>query len=285
MKRFIRNLTLSCFVVLKCLAAQNSYAQARVNFAERGFSMVPPSGWKLTNPGQGTSLLMQPEFVSGMKYQRTLQVATFQGEKRISTDDAEAFGEYLVSKFGSSTGNINGYRIRNFMPVNLKDGNQAMLYYAEFSIDGVALMQSHLLVSSRTRHYLVSFTDVSEHFEAEGEQAKFLATAWESMISFQVDERPSMQLTPTMKAAAATITGLAIFGIVGFFRWRKQRNRRIYDRMVLDLERGMGDDANIAKQGSKVPMTRTATMADADWKTSRNKSDDDDLDFDDEQVG
>jgi hypothetical protein len=272
------------FLIIGSFAAQQSLAQGRVNFDDRGFSIVPPAGWKTTNPGQGMSLLMQPEFIPGMKYQRTLQVATFQGPKQISTDDAESFGEYLVSKFGSSAGNISGYRIRNFIPVSLKDGNQAMLYYAEFSIDGVALMQSHLLVSSRTRHYLVSFTDVAEHFEAEGEQAKFLATAWESMISFQVDQRPSMQLTPAMKAAVATIFGLAIFGVFGFLRWRKQRNRRIYDRMVLDLERGMGDDANQVQKPSKVPMTRTATMAETGWQAQSDQSDDDDLDFDDERV-
>jgi hypothetical protein len=261
---------------------------SRIEFKDRGFSIVPPKGWTVITSVQGASLLMQPNFVPGMRYQRTLQVATFQNARVIDQDNAEAFGDSLVERYANRSSNLSGYRIRNFIPVNLKDGNSGMLYYAEFKIDGVDLMQSHLVVSSRTRHYIISFTDVAEHFEGESETSKFLSTAWESMISFQVDEKPAMRLSPGMKAAMATAVSLIMIGFFAFLRYRRDRATKKYDQLAADLEHATGDDADAGvttRRGRAI--TKTATLVDSQWNSGLNSAtpNGDDLDFDDEKVG
>src|SRR5690606_25029214 len=111
------------------------------------------------------SLLMQAPYVKGMKYQRTIQVAAFNGPKYIDETTAREFEELIVNKFSRASASVEEYRIRNHLNVEMADARPGLLFYSEFILEGVPLMQMHVLVSAEDRHFLMTYTDLAQHFE------------------------------------------------------------------------------------------------------------------------
>src|SRR5690606_27522821 len=145
-------------------------------------------------------------------------------------------------KFSEASASVEDYRIRNHMPIELADGREGLLFYSEFLLDGVSLMQAHILVSSDKRHYLISYTDVAEHFESE-ESSQFLTEAWEAMISVELDGR-TPQRFEAIYALAAGAAGLVILGIIVWL-FRTWRAGRQYQRFAA----GQGlDDVELTRE-------------------------------------
>ena len=236
MSLVFRILTLSIVFASNSGLAQKSVVFADggpVVLTDKGFSIVPPVGWEIITDYTSTSLVTQPTFTEGMRYQRTIQVVSKNKSIEIGPQMAEEYGQSIISKFGQSSANIEGYRIRNFLPVTLRDGNEGVLYYAEFSLDGTELMQAHMLVASKTRHYLVTFTDLAEHFESGEGSKDFLSVAWDSMISFKVDSAPGFRITRGIKAIAGGGTALLLLLMFWFLRFRKQAAIKKYQNMMI----------------------------------------------------
>jgi|GEM_PF-1814872 len=284
------------------LVASSSLAErvisdgSRITIKERGFSIVPPKGWEIiTNSGK-SSLILQPTFDKSMKYQRTIQVSAFSGAIDTAGLDPEKFGETIVSKFAQSMTGIENYRVRNFVPVNLKDGNTAVLYYTEFTLDGQNLMHGHLVVSSKTKNYLVTFTDLAENFETDDPRKGNLSAAWDTMVSFQVDEFSTFRLDASTKAGLAA--GFVVM-LIAFFWMRKARKDRQsseYRKAVMQADSGYvsaNQPRSLNVTLPAVPSRQAVTLAqpisaypasNASMQNATTGSDADDLSFDDDKA-
>lgn len=201
----------------------------RVDATEKGFAITPPEGWEVKRNVGNIELLMQVPKEPGMVYQRTVQVMVFDGAKFIDDATAKEFESTLVRKFSESSTAIEDFRIRNNTNIEMADGRKGLLFYSEFKIDGVPLMQAHILVSSATRHYLTTYTDLAEHFEKEENQA-FLTEAWAAMTSIELDSA-----TPgRFDGPLTVVVFLALFSVVAaaimFARYRNAKKK--YDAIA-----------------------------------------------------
>ena len=155
---------------------------SRINVKGKGFSIIPPAGWEIHTEFPNMSLLLQVPFKKGLVYQRTIQVMIIKGSSYIDDITRKKYEEILVRKFSRVTESIKNYRIRNHLLTKMSDGREGILYYAEFTLEERKMMQAHILVSSSKHSYLLTYTDLIEHFEGD-ESSKYLTKAWESMTS------------------------------------------------------------------------------------------------------
>ncbi len=200
----------------------------RLSVRDGDFSVTPPKGWEVYEHLGDLTLLMQMPHQDGVKYQRTIQVASFSNPRFIDETTAKEYEEVITRKFAATSAAIEGYRIRNHLVIDMADGRQGLLFYSEFNLDNVALMQAHILVSSAGRHYLMTYTDVAEHFESEAAN-QFLTEAWDSMISVQLGAPTPGRFTEVIYGAAAAVaTVLLSTGLILFRRYRAARQYRDY---------------------------------------------------------
>lgn len=157
----------------------------RLELKDGDFSIVPPVKWEVFKNHPSLTLLMQVAHNQTLKYQRTIQVASFSGNKYIDEVTAREFEGIIVNKFSHLTSSIEEYKVREHRVVDMEDGRDGILFYTEFQLEGISMMQAHILLSSSSRHYLMTFTDLADHFEKE-EYSQYLNEAWASMISVEL---------------------------------------------------------------------------------------------------
>ena len=201
---------------------------SRITLREGDFSIIPPNGWEVYTQRPDLTLLAQPPMQNGMKYQRTLQVASFSDPRYIDAVTAKEFEEKIPRMFALSSQLVSDYRVRNQVPVDLSDGRKGLLFYTEFTIDRVNLMQAHILISSLNRHYLLTFTDLAEHFEGEGAN-QYLTEAWDSMVSSKLGS-PTPQRFVGMVYGGVSVAVILVLGLflVALRRRRAGREFRAY---------------------------------------------------------
>lgn len=231
--------------------------------AEKGLTITPPVGWRVYPDYPGASLLLEPNERNSV-YNRTIQVMTFNGPQYIDDVGAEKYSEVITNKFSEASGAVNGYRIRNHLPVDLETGVKGQLFYAEFSIGEFNLMHMHLLISSASRHFIITYTDLAEYFDAELGKDQNLTQAWASIGSVQLDSAPPYRYF-------STVVILGIFAVMAFLaiailRYNHRRAKRLYGDTMNSLENS-GDD-------TLEPRIRTADQ----FKISNEDSDDDEYD-------
>ncbi len=278
---------------MSLLCARHTFASStsdgtRIEIAERGFSLISPSGWEIVRDHPGITLMLRAPKAPKSNYQRTLQVTVLGGAQPIDEITAREYEEKLVKDFGAAT-RSDDYRLRNYQFVETEDNQKAILFYTEFSLADVPLMQAHLLVSSKTRHYLVTFTDLAQGFDTEG-LAPTLPEAWASMISIKTDTVAGGRFdTMIMLASILLVLGLVVGG-VSWFKHRTAADE--YKDLAGDLERqaNLEDEDHRAasnRKRSKSAMSKAATMADddeLDTRHSHRADDEDDIDFDPGRV-
>jgi hypothetical protein len=214
---------------------------SRIVVEGRGFSIRPPKGWEVHTKHPTLSLLLQIPFKSGLRYRRTIQIASFNGVRYMDELTAKEFEGLIVKKFSGASGSIENFRIRNHMNVELADGRPGLLFYTEMVIDGVDLMQAHILVSSTERHYLMTYTDVREHFEDDAAAGQFLTEAWDAMVSVELDGR-TPQRFESMKQIGIGAGAMLLFltFLWGVRQWRARRALAAY----ADGSGGDADDSS-----------------------------------------
>lgn len=227
-------------------------AGKRVTVRDGDFSLQPPAGWEVYVNLPSLSLLMQVPHKQGEKYQRTIQVASFSGPRYIDEVTAKEYEDVIVRKFSVASASIEDYKVRNHMPIEMTDGRQGLLFYTEFKIDDVQLMQAHILVSSQTRHYLMTYSDLAEHFESEA-ASQFLTEAWDAMISVQLATKSPARFESTAYLAiGAGIIVLLGLLIVVYRQWRSGREYR-------DFANGKAGEVDDAKSNVSSLHSRPAT--------------------------
>lgn len=211
----------SSAVAVETTASDGEVSKGERIFIEgKGFSIVPPVGWFLRRDLPRTSLFLKAPVLSESEYPRNISVLKFSGPKVINEVSADQFSKYLVKNFPSASPEIDDYQLRNHQAIQMADGREGLLFYTDFSVRGKAMMQAHVLVSSETAHFLISFTDVAEHFENPQGDNEFLANAWASMISIELDSanpQPMESLRSTV-----IMVGLLVLlgGLVAYARHR-----------------------------------------------------------------
>jgi hypothetical protein len=217
----------------------------RVSLENGAFSLIPPPKWDVYTGHPSITLLLQVPLEKGMKYQRTIQVASFSGVKYIDDVSIHEFEELIVRKFSQASASVEDFRIRNSMTINMDDGRNGLLFYSEFLLDGVPLMQAHILVTTDARHYMMSFTDLADHFE--GEQAEqYLNVAWSAMTSVELNADSPVRYQ-SMKNMGAMVAGVISF-LVMLFSFNHFRAKRKYQQ----YESGMPlDEDELSKSGFK----------------------------------
>ena len=96
------------------------------------FSITPPAKWEVYTHHPSLTLLMQVPYKAGIKYQRTIQVASFGGSRFIDEVTAKEYEEVIVRKFSVASASLEDFRVRNHMVIEMADGRQGLLFYTEF---------------------------------------------------------------------------------------------------------------------------------------------------------
>ena len=194
----------------------------RIVIDGKGFSIKPPVGWIVQRDVHRVSLALAAPVPEG-QYPSNINVIRFSGAKIINQETAEKFAEKIIKDFPAASSTIDGYTLRNSQPIDLADGRKALMFYTDFLGSGRRMMQAHVLASSETNHYLITYTDAAENFEtnAEGVQSQVFNLAWETLASLELDSPnpvPSQELT--------WILGVIGILVIAWFVFSFIRNRR-----------------------------------------------------------
>ncbi len=246
----------------------------RISIKGGDFKIVPPNGWEVFENHPSLTLLLQVPFEPSLKYQRTIQVASFGGKKYIDDVTAKEFEKIIVSKFSQLSESIEGYAMRDHRFVDMADGREGILYYTDFTIEGISMMQAHILLSSEVRHYLLTFTDLRDHFENE-EYSQFLNDAWTSMISTELAGGMSSSVLSALGLAkykrfqtlifiGLAAVGMAIFLIVSNLVRKKFARNRFGSYLEDEDQTDYGTDSESrilnSKPASEMPRSTINTM-------------------------
>lgn len=192
----------------------------RIEIPDVGFSIVPPNGWMVHKNSHGSSLLFEAPKQPNQIYQPTIQVMVFNKLRYIDEVTMKEYGDLIVEKFGKMSNRVTGYHLRDAAIQRLETGDPSILYYTEFQYDDVPIMQMHILISSATNHFVMTYTDIAKVFEDESSPG--LAIAYTSMHSAQLDSRPPWRWR------GFVIAGGAVFLVIlGWFTLRFMRAHRM----------------------------------------------------------
>ena len=209
--------------VLLAQAPQPPIAQpgGRIAIPDTGFSIVPPPGWEVLRNSHGSSLLFKaPKQGGAIRYEPTIQVLVFNGYRYIDDLTQQEYGKLIVEKFSLLSNQVHNYRNRSEEKIKLESGDEAILYYTEFNYDDIPIMQMHILVSSATHHFLMTYTDLAQAFESENSTA--LGTAYSSMHAALLDSKPPSRFQALMIGGP-----IAAVLIILWFGSRIIRSRRL----------------------------------------------------------
>ena len=78
----------------------------RVPVKDGDFSIKPPTGWEVYTHHPSLTLLMQVPFQQGIKYQRTIQVASFSDPRFIDEVTAKEYEDVIVRKFSVASASL-----------------------------------------------------------------------------------------------------------------------------------------------------------------------------------
>ncbi len=217
----------------------------RVIVKEGELSMNGPSGWSIYTKHPSLTLLMQAPKDPNLKYQRTIQVAGFAGPKFIDNVTAKEFEQIITQKFSMSSVGITDFNLRNHTEVELADGREGILFYSSFKINDVSLMQAHILVSSGEKHYLLTYTDVVEHFESDSSN-QYLTEAWDAMISTELNSKTPVRF----ETGIYVVAGIALV-IVLLLVWVVVARRRAGNEYREYADHGGKEESGIGTLPSK----------------------------------
>ena len=199
-------------------AVQAAETPNRIELKEKGFSIVPPTGWEVNTRIANLSLLMQMPRQAGV-YQRTIQVAHGSQQYAVTGSGGEESVAAIVAKRAKATAVVEDYLLRNQQPLTLANGQQAVLFYTEFHIGNVPMMEMHLLTGDRTGHFLVTYTDVAENFNMDTHRG-IMNEVYNSLVSIQVAQPPAPQYMNFSSLGVAAVIVFAGFLLVTIVRRR-----------------------------------------------------------------
>ncbi|MBP9706742.1 MAG: hypothetical protein KBD78_03810 [Oligoflexales bacterium] len=200
----------------------------KIEVLEKGFSIVPPKNWIVSRKPYGMSLLMHPakkdKTSQGDQFLKSIQVYTFNEPAYIDEDGANKHKAWLEETVRSRYPELKHFRFLDDYKVSTKMDRPALMFYVEFELNNVNLMQAQILVSSQTRHYQLVYTDLAENFFGS-QRTELLDTAWKSMTSIELDS-PSPGRYDTAFKFIFPLLGLILVGLLVNLGLRQKAQRR-----------------------------------------------------------
>ncbi len=243
------------------LANTTSSGEA-VDIEEKGFSITPPLGWSINLKYPNTTLLLEAPKNKTDKYRRTIQVLSFSDPRYMDDLSAEEFSLYISKNFSKASSLISDYEIRDRVPVELDNGFPGYLFYASFKIDNTELMQMHVLVSSATRHFLITYTDLASFFDTDVSSEEHLNEAWKTVSSIKLDS-PG----PVRFAFARNVTIFLVAVLLGGFALIRIRGRR-----AANLYREYAEDKHLEYSSSARAISGKSKRSDGPYGTIQEPS-------------
>lgn len=218
-----------------------SDGQSSVELKGKGLSLTPPKGWEVSDNAGG--LMFQTPAKAGLRYRATIQVNAYDGAKFIDAITVSQFKEELEKKYSNLRG-VRQFQVSTSSDIQLDDGTKAILYYTDFMLGETQMMQMHVLLSSQTFHYLVTYTDLAEEFTKQDETSN-LRLAYTTVTTAKPETRVQSRLN-TFSWIAITL-GLIIVGGFVYRITSMKRLRRIAeeaDRETIASESDAINDNN-----------------------------------------
>lgn len=216
----------------------------RIRIASSGFSMMTPPDWKVRNNVPGLSLVLEAHEDKSSKYRSTIQARVAQGPRYLDSVGISDFQEEITEKLGKEGGSLKEFTIRNSEVVRTDEGREALLVYTGFNMNGVDLLQAHLMLSSETQHVVVTYTNLSDKFESNAADAP-LGIAWAAMTSAQLPGKNPQRFAGPIQIAA--LAGILTVFIAVLLTVRNALARKAYAQAGTSAESDMnmsGDDLN-----------------------------------------
>jgi hypothetical protein len=119
----------------------------------------------------------------------------------------------------------------NKMIMDFDSGLSGLLYYGDFSMLGVPMMQMHLVVSAADHHFIVAYTDLKENFDFDNNP--YLDQAFATMGSIRIES------SAPERFIFIKILGLLAAGLIslGFFiRYMMNRRTKLLTEFFNDTE-------------------------------------------------
>lgn len=234
MMRTIFGLCLALFGVSEPIIAESN--SQLITLENKGISLRAPQGWTIQRDVGAMTLLMEPSKVEKNEYLRTIQLFVFNGSKYIDDVSAHEIGSELVDKYSGFVGAVSGYQLRDHQVITLDDGNSAILFYADFDLQGVSMMQAHIAFSGAKFNYLMTYTDIAENFGETVSAQEIFQQAWNSLLSASVSAKGPSRISTVdvVVTAGALLIGLLFF--IGLHRFYLHRKKLAYEVMVEELE-------------------------------------------------
>ena len=190
-----------------------------IEIPDTGFSIIPPRNWSIQRNALGSSLIFEAPKNPGSNYQPTIQVMVFNGYRYVDDLTENEYGKIILDKFSKASNRISDYHLRSADAIQMQTGQPALLYYTEFNLDNVAMMQMHILISSDKNHFLMSYTDLAKTFEDENSPG--LAIAYASMHSARVAREAPSAMVSSDRCRQHIMLLLGLLFCIRFIRSRR----------------------------------------------------------------
>ncbi|SMF46764.1 hypothetical protein [Pseudobacteriovorax antillogorgiicola] len=221
----------------------------------KDFAMKPPAGWEVAKEINGASLFFQAPDIEGDIYRRNIRVMSFSGPRYLDDVSFEEFAKEIQENSSKISNALKSYQIRDLTPVDLSAEVKGGLFYADFTLNQVPMMQMHILVSSAEHHFLMTYTDTRERFENTSNG--LLDEAYQSMQSVRIKTKPPARTDFALKIGIGVTLVVVSFISVTVFR----RHR------VKQLGHGLdeyGEDEDAVEPTQKVEEEATHLEADGE---------------------
>lgn len=237
MTKFLLSLTTLGAMIFQLPLAQA--AEPIVN-QEKQFKIQPPDSWEVIENHPGVTLLMQipKNPANPREYQRSIQVL-YQSEI-ITVDEFERdhYAQIIAGRRKKAFGSGTDYQINAKQMITLANKQPAILYYTNpIPFMGQTLREAHVLVAAQNGHFLLTYTDIAENFEAT-DNASPLATAYAAMTSIQVTPPSGGRFDYLLYGGGGVLGVLGLFVLVRLmqrYRIHKYGTKQGYDHDIADL--------------------------------------------------
>lgn len=215
----------------------------RFDFGDRGFSMIPPMGWTVRPVVQAQPIEIVSPDDKKTSYRGNIKIMRFNKPISLTDSTKEQIAE-LITKKHSYLSYIEGYRVRKGNESELNDGTQAVLYYSDFEINDLSMMQAHVIIPGKDHHFIATYTDLAQNFDGEKSEI-FLETVWPALASIKVaDPAPVESKWQHFLPTAVGLTLLVLLSIFIFKFLKKRTEER-------ELNMNMEDEKKVSMNSSQ----------------------------------
>ncbi len=256
----------------------------------KDFRISVPDGWQVLENYEGASLFIEAPLTDGSAYRRNMRIMAFSAPVFVDTFSLETMADKISRGVSESSNSIRDYQMTNKMLMDFDSGLRGLLYYGDFTMLGVPMMQMHLVVSSADNHFILAYTDLKENFDFDN--SPFLDQAFSTMGSIVMETKAPERFV-FIKIFGLLAAGLISLGL--FIRYMMNRRTKILTEFFSDTDiendsyDELGDEADVVAVDRSVEDELIKSISGSrkllsvpSW-LKRSKYDDDEHDFEEDE--